>query len=117
LEHRRATLLAGTAFFLASIALMVVVPKSFYPRSDFASAIVAVELPPGVRLEDTARVSAQVRDILAAQPEVTDIIESVGGGDVRNATLYVSLVPRSERKADQKTFENRVRPLFAAVRA
>jgi multidrug efflux pump subunit AcrB len=115
LEHRRATLLAGTAFFLASIALMVVVPKSFYPRSDFASAIVAVELPPGVRLEDTARVSAQVRDILAAQPEVTDIIESVGGGDVRNATLYVSLVPRSERKADQKTFENRVRPLFAAV--
>ncbi len=115
LEHRRATLLAGTVFFLASIALMVVVPKSFYPRSDFASAIVAVELPPGVRLEDTARVSAQVRDILAAQPEVTDIIESVGGGDVRNATLYVSLVPRSERKADQKTFENRVRPLFAAV--
>jgi len=115
LEHRRATLLAGTVFFLASIALMVVVPKSFYPRSDFASAIVAVELPPGVRLEDTARVSAQVRDILAAQPEVTDIIESVGGGDVRNATLYVSLVPRSERKADQKTFENRVRSLFAAV--
>ncbi len=115
LEHRRATLLAGTVFFLASIALMVVVPKSFYPRSDFASAIVAVELPPGVRLEDTARVSAQVHDILAAQPEVTDIIESVGAGDVRNATLYVSLVPRSERKADQKTFENRVRPLFAAV--
>lgn len=115
LEHRRATLLAGTVFFLASIALMVVVPKSFYPRSDFDSAIVAVELPPGVRLEDTARVSAQVRDILAAQPEVTDIIESVGGGDVRNATLYVSLVPRSERKADQKAFESRVRPLFAAV--
>ncbi|MFM7625997.1 MAG: efflux RND transporter permease subunit [Gammaproteobacteria bacterium] len=115
LEHRRAALLAGTAFFLASIALMVVVPKSFYPRSDFSSAIVAVELPPGVRLEDTARVSAQVRDILAAQPEVTDIIEAVGGGDVRNATLYVSLVPRSERKADQKTLEDRVRPLFAAV--
>jgi hydrophobe/amphiphile efflux-1 (HAE1) family protein len=115
LEHRRATLLAGTLFFVASVALMVVVPKSFYPRSDFASSIVGVELPPGVRLEDTARVSSQVREILAAQPEVTDIIESIGGGDVRTATLYVSLLPPDERKVDQKGFEDRVRPSFAAV--
>ena len=115
IEHRRATLIAGTVFFLASIALMVVVPKAFYPRSDFGSTIVNVELPPGVRLEDTVRVSAQVRDILAAQPEVTDIIESVGGGDVRTATLYVSLLPRSERRTDQKAFESRLQPLFSAV--
>jgi multidrug efflux pump subunit AcrB len=46
---------------------------------------------------------------------VTDIIESVGGGDVRSAALYVSLLPRSERKTDQKAFEARVQPLFAAV--
>ncbi|MFO0512640.1 MAG: efflux RND transporter permease subunit, partial [Gammaproteobacteria bacterium] len=78
IEHRRATLIVGTVFFLASIALMVVVPKAFYPRSDFGSAIVNIELPPGVRLEETVRVSAEVRDLLAAQPEVTDIIESVG---------------------------------------
>ena len=115
IEHRRATLIVGTVFFLASIALMVVVPKAFYPRSDFGSAIVNIELPPGVRLEETVRVSAEVRDLLAAQPEVTDIIESVGGGDVRSAALYVSLLPRSERKTDQKAFEARVQPLFAAV--
>ena len=115
IEHRRATLVTGTVFFIASIALMVVVPKAFYPRSDFGSAIVNIELPPGVRLEETVRVSARVRDILAAQPEVTDIIESVGGGDVRVAALYVSLLPRAERQTDQKAFETRVQPLFAAV--
>jgi hydrophobe/amphiphile efflux-1 (HAE1) family protein len=115
LAHRRATVAGGALFFVVSIGLLVSVPKSFYPRSDFAASQVAIELPPGVRLEDTARVSAQVAAIVAAQPEVTDIIESVGGSDVRTANLYISLVPRGERALTQERWEARVRPLFAQV--
>ena len=115
LAHRRATLIGGTLFFVVSIALMVAMPKSFYPRSDFASSQVSIELPPGVRLEDTARISAQVAAIISAQPEVTDVIESIGDGDVRTANLYISLVPAREREVDQAEWETRVRPLFAAV--
>ena len=102
LAHRGATLAGGTLFFIISIGLLVAVPKSFYPRSDFSASQVTIELPPGVQLEQTARVSAQVAAFLAKQPEVTDIIESIGGGDVRNATLYISLVPRSERDETQQ---------------
>ncbi|MCX7050628.1 MAG: efflux RND transporter permease subunit, partial [Proteobacteria bacterium] len=115
LAHRGATLAGGTLFFVVSIGLLVAVPKSFYPRSDFSASQVTIELPPGVQLEQTARVSAQVAAMLAKQPEVTDIIESIGGGDVRNATLYISLVPRSERDETQQEWEERLRPEFAAV--
>jgi multidrug efflux pump subunit AcrB len=115
LAHRRATLVGGTLFFVVSIGLLAAVPKSFYPRGDFAASQVTIELPPGVRLEETARISSQVAALLAKQPEVTDIIESVGGGDVRTANLYISLVPRKARELTQEQWEARVRPLFEQV--
>lgn len=115
LQHRRATLVGGTVFFLASIALLVVVPKSLIPAQDFSAAQVNIELPPGVQLDETARVSARVAKLLGTQPEVTDVVESIGGGDVRSAELFVTLVPRDERRVTQKAWQERVQPLFAEI--
>ena len=47
---------------------------------------------PGVRLEDTAAVSAAAYRIIARQPEVANVVESIGGddfGEVRTANLYI----------------------------
>lgn len=115
LQHRRATLLGGTAFFLISLGLLAVIPKAFVPPSDFASAQIDIELPPGVRLEQTAAVSARVAAMVAREPEVTDVIEAIGGRDVRTAQIYVSLVPRAERKLTQRQWEDRVRSQFADI--
>ena len=115
LAHRRATLVAGTLFFLGSIGLFVAVPKSFLPSPDFAASQVSVELPPGVRLDQTALAAEQVSALLRQQPEVTDIIESIGGDDVRNATIYVSLMPREERGISQQAWEDRMKPLLASI--
>ena len=115
LEHRRATLIGGTVFFLASIALLVALPKSLFPSQDFSSSQIQIELPPGVQLEETSRISAQVAALVAQQPEATDIIEDVGEGDVRTASIYVTLVPANERKVTQREWEDRMRPLFAAI--
>jgi hypothetical protein len=55
---------------------------------------------------------------LKQSPEVTDIVEFVGGGDygeIRNATLYVSLVPRSQRSISQKQWEQQMMPLLGKV--
>ena len=115
LQHRGATLAGGTLFFIMSIGLLVAVPKSLLPPQDFAAAQVSIELPPGVRLEETARVSAQVSALLAKQPEVTDIVESIGGDDVRTAEIFVSLVPRDQREVSQKEWQDRVQPAFADI--
>jgi len=116
--HRWKTVGAGFAFFVASIiGLAVFVPVSFIPESDFGTATLTVELPPGVRLEDTSRVTAAAYRILSRQPEVKDVVELVGNSDegVRQAELDIALVPRSERSVSQRQFEDRVYPLLKAI--
>ncbi|MFZ9709508.1 MAG: efflux RND transporter permease subunit [Steroidobacteraceae bacterium] len=115
LEHRRTTLIGGTVFFLVSIGLFVAVPKGFVPPQDFSSSQIEIELPPGVQLEETARIAAKVTEIVRRQPEATDIIESIGGGEVRQATIYVTLVPRNQRDVSQSEWEERIQPLFASI--
>ncbi|HEU4530511.1 MAG TPA: efflux RND transporter permease subunit, partial [Steroidobacteraceae bacterium] len=110
-EHRWKTLAFGTLFFILSVASMMFVPKSFVPAADLGSAQLKIELPPGVRIEDTAAVAAQAYQILRQQPEVTDVVEAIGTddtGEVRQADMFVSLVPRSERDISQKEWERRV---------
>jgi len=109
--HRWKTVAAGFAFFVLSIlGLMFLVPVSFIPEADFGTATLTVELPPGVRLEDTSRLTAAAYRILARQPEVRDVVELVGSSDegVRQAELDIALVPRSERKLSQREWEDRM---------
>ena len=118
LAHRKATLLGGIAFLLVSMALAVVIPKSFVPDGDFSTSQLNIELPPGVRLEETARISAIAADIVGKHPEVADIVESIGGGEdaeVRKATLFITLVPSEQRQLSQKQWERLVAPELAAV--
>jgi multidrug efflux pump subunit AcrB len=116
--NRWKTIAAGAVFFVLSVACMGIIPTAFIPPEDFASAELDIELPPGGKLEDTGRVSAAAAAILRKSPEVTNIVEFVGGGDygeIRNATIYVSLVPRSQRSLTQKQWEQSMMPLLNQV--
>jgi multidrug efflux pump subunit AcrB len=118
IANRWKTIALGTVFFALSVACLKIIPVAFTPPEDFASAELDIELPPGGTLEDTARVSAAAAAILRKSPEVTDIVEFVGGGDygeIRNATTYVSLVPRSQRSMTQKEWEQKMMPLLSQV--
>ncbi|MGC2033165.1 MAG: efflux RND transporter permease subunit [Steroidobacteraceae bacterium] len=116
--NRWKTITAGVAFFFLSVACLAIIPNGFIPPEDFASSQLDIELPPGGTLEDTARVSQATATFLRQSPEVTDIVEFVGGGDygeIRNATIFVSLVPRSERSITQKQWEQKMMPVLAQV--
>jgi hydrophobe/amphiphile efflux-1 (HAE1) family protein len=110
-QHRWKTLAFGTGFFALSIVVFGMLPTTFAPQADVTTSALSIELPPGVRLEDTAAVSAQASAILRRQPEVTHVVEAVGeggslGDEVRNAVLYISLVPREQRKLTSRQFEH-----------
>ncbi len=110
-NHRWRTLAGGTVFFILSLVVLSMVPTSFVPEADLASSQLNIELPPGVQLEETAGVSAAAYDVLKQQPEVTDVVESIGAdetGEVRIANLYISLVPREDRNITQQEWEDRV---------
>ena len=110
-QHRWKTLAAGTVFFALSILGLMLIPKSFVPEQDNSSADLQIELPPGVRLEDTAAFSAAAYRIVSRHPEVTSVVESIGAddaGEVRTAELFIDLVPPSKRKETQQEWERRV---------
>jgi len=107
--HRWMTLAAGVVFFILSIFTLAMVPTSFVPDADFSSAALNIELPPGVRLEQTAAVSNAAYQVLRKYPEVTDVVEFVGTddtGEVRRATQYISLVPREKRDLTQSEWQD-----------
>jgi multidrug efflux pump subunit AcrB len=117
--NRWKTIAGGCVFFFLTLGVvfMGVIPAAFVPPEDFASSQLDIELPPGGTLEDTARVSAAAAAILRKSPQVTDIVEFIGDdqGEIRNATTFISLVPRSQRSLTQKQWEQSMMPLLAQV--
>jgi multidrug efflux pump subunit AcrB len=109
IHNRWKTIAGGVLFFALSIVGLALIPKSFIPDADLGAPDLAIELPTGVRLEDTAAVSAAAYRIVARQPEVANVVESIGQDDeIRTGQLYIQLVPRSQRNVTQKEWEDRV---------
>ncbi len=115
--NRWKTVAGGILFFVASVGLLAVLPTGFLPPTDIGNSQVNIELPPGGTLAQTAAVSARVTAILRSSPAVKSVVEYVGAdsGEVRSSTLYVSLVPRAQRKLGQKEWEQSMLPRLAAV--
>ena len=115
--NRWKTMVGAFVFFVISVGLFMILPQTFLPPEDFANAELEIELPPGGTLEDTSRVSAAAAAVLRKSPEVTDVVEFVGWNDglIQNATLYASLVPRSQRAMSQKQWEQSMGPLLNQV--
>lgn len=104
--NRWKTMGVGFLAFLLTIGLFSQLPSSFQPPNDSGNSQVQIELPPGVRVEDTERVADQVTMMLRARPEVKMVFESIGGDDEpRKATLFVNLVPQKNRKSSTIEFE------------
>jgi multidrug efflux pump subunit AcrB len=115
--NRWKTILFGTLFFALSIGGGMLLPKAFAPPEDFSTSILNIELPPGGTLEDTARVSAAATAIVRKQPEIRNVVEFIGSdsAEVRQATVFISTVPRDQRKASTKEIEQRLMPLLNQV--
>jgi multidrug efflux pump subunit AcrB len=116
-DNRWKTIAGGAAFFALSIAALMIIPQGFLPPEDFSNSQLSIELPPGGTLDDTSRVSAAAAALLRKSPEVTDVEEFAGSadGEIYNAVIYVSLVPRSERKLSQKDWEQAMMPILSQV--
>ncbi len=115
--NRWKTIAGGAVFFALSIGCFAILPTALFPPDDFSSSQLDIELPPGGKLQDTALISAAATKILLKSPEVSDVVESIGGdsGEIRNASLYVTLVPRSKRSISQKVWEQKMMPLLEQV--
>ena len=112
-RHRIATVILGFAIFFGSIASMKLLPQGFLPPEDASRILIAAELPPGSRLEDTMAISDRMTKIILAHPEVRNvfvdggrILGIAGGGEeVRKSTFVVNLVNKDDRKISQRELQ------------
>ncbi|KAB2939851.1 MAG: efflux RND transporter permease subunit [Hyphomicrobium sp.] len=110
LRVRYLTLVAGLGLFAGSIYATTLLPTGFMPDEDTSRVVVSVELPPGATLEDTRVTTDQMVDVLRTIPEVESVF-ALGGStptgslEVRKASLFVHLLPKSERDLPQKALK------------
>lgn len=123
------TMAAAALFFIGSIAVMKQVPTEFMTTGDNARITVAVELAPGSRFEDTVATAAAARKALTGLPEMVRVYTAVGSGvqagggprstssvgEVRTASLVVSLTNPEARTMTQRDIEKLVRERLARV--
>ncbi|MGY3266390.1 efflux RND transporter permease subunit [Lysobacter sp. HA35] len=121
LRHRWITLAISTVFFIASLALVPLIPTTFIPFTDIGRSNLQIELPPGTRLEDTTRIAELARAKLHAIPELKQVYTTVGSvldvgdpnktgvGEPRKATLVLDWGNARDRDRDQKQLERDVR--------
>ncbi|MBX6363932.1 MAG: efflux RND transporter permease subunit [Gemmatimonadetes bacterium] len=106
LDHRWAMVgIATGSFVLAFVLQGLFGGGSFFPDADNSELNVQIETPPGSNLEYTRLKTDEVARIIRAHPEVAYTYASIGGasgsGSVDQATLYVKLVPKGERRVHQ----------------
>ncbi len=117
-RHRWITLFIGALIFAVSLWSTKLLPSGFIPADDVGRVLLAVELPPGSRLDDTDRVTRNISDKLRAIPEVRSALifggQILGGGaEPRKASFVINFVHKSERKATQKDLQLRLGAMLA----
>ena len=125
LRHRGKTLLLALGFFIASMALVPLIPATFIPFSDLGRSNLSIELAPGTSIEHTTTVAERARALVSDIPELAQVYTTVGGvldngdptaspvGEVRKALLTLDWGPADERERDQKVLERLVRERVA----
>ncbi|MCH9766078.1 MAG: efflux RND transporter permease subunit [Alphaproteobacteria bacterium] len=105
-DHRISTVVLGLMVFAGSVMSFYLIPSSFLPQEDTGRSLLAVELPPGSRLEDTRRVTDAITRRVSKQPQVESVMVSGGtllggGSEPRMATLVINFIAKEKRDLSQ----------------
>jgi HAE1 family hydrophobic/amphiphilic exporter-1 len=125
MRHRWVAGLAMALSLAATVPLGVVVQKNFLPVDDESRFEIMVRAPEGTSLAATRVIAERIARGTRALPGVAYTVTTVGsppgdpsGRGSNQASIYVALVPTSERADDQMTLIGKVRdqvlPEFAA---
>jgi multidrug efflux pump len=110
LDHPRITLTALLCTVALNVALVIVIPKGFFPQQDTGLLGGGVQgrqdTSFGV-MEDSIR---RIEGVLNADPAVANVVGFTGGGATNTGNVFVSLKPLKQRKTSAAAVIARVRP-------
>ena len=121
LRYRWVTAIASALFFVASLALVPLLPTGFIPQADRGQTQITVELPPGSTLAETTAAAEQARLAAMQVKGIESIFSSIGGGssgdafapgaaaEARRAVLTLNVIHRDKRAESLQELENQLR--------
>lgn len=118
LQHRKSVIIGATLVFVVSMGSVFLLRKEFVPSQDQSMVFVRMQTPPGSSIEYTSDKFKVAEEFLKSRPEVLRYYAAVGGftgGEVNSGIMFISMVPRNERKMSQTEFMNLLRENFNAI--
>lgn len=111
LKHRLLTVVLAFVFFIGSLSLVQFIPTDLFDSGNTDLSTVGISLPPGSPLAKTEQISAEVTDLLLANPATERVFVTQTPAE---ATAYVQLKPKNER-VDRAVFEQEMRQKLQAI--
>src|SRR5262249_39806836 len=102
LAHSWVVLGATLLALVATVLLLIVIPKGFFPQQDTGSLIGFSDAPQDISLPAMRARQEQLNAVVASDPAVHHAVSFIGGGAGsagNTGTVFIELIPRSQRKA------------------
>ncbi|WP_397590097.1 efflux RND transporter permease subunit [Sphingorhabdus sp.] len=110
LGHRRWMMGIGAVALALTVALLVILPKQFFPDGDTDFSRVRIEMVPGTTLERTRKITSEAAAIIEKQPEVETALQSLREG---GANIFITL--KKDRARTSQQFEEDLTPLLTKI--
>lgn len=119
LRHPRLTFISFLVMTAMTAMLFVKIPKGFMPTEDIDQIFGLTEGVQGISFDDMVRHQKELAEIAMSNPNVKDIMSSVGAGGPNVAgntgRIFMHLKPRAERKQSAEQIIADLRKKFAKV--
>jgi HAE1 family hydrophobic/amphiphilic exporter-1 len=119
MNWRRATLLVTLLSLAATGWLFMAMPKGFFPIEDTGQIFAFTEAAQDTSFESMLKHQAEVVDIVRADPNVSDVISTIGATGfspaLNNGRFFVQLKPFAQRKLSANEIIQELRPKLAKV--
>jgi multidrug efflux pump subunit AcrB len=110
LSHRRWMMGIGALSLVLTVALLVILPKQFFPDGDTDFSRIRIEMVPGTTLERTREISSEAAAIIEKQPEVKTALQSVREG---GASIFITF--NKDRERTSQEFEEDLTPFLTKI--
>jgi multidrug efflux pump len=121
LRHPLPTLAVLIATIALNIALIVRIPKGFFPEQDTGAAVGRMQGPQDASFAAMDNSARQIAAVINADPAVEHVVSFAGGqgaggtGATNSGFVYFTLKPLEVRKVSASEVINRLRPKLAAL--
>ena len=118
LRHSWIVLGATLAALAATVVLLMIIPKGFFPQQDTGSIIGFSDAPQDISFPAMKARQEVLNAVVASDPDVHHAVSFIGGGAGsagNTGTVFIELVPRSQRQASADQVIGRLRKKLAHV--